>query len=245
MTSTDRAWSLARRALLALVAVVSLLALARNGDSDGNGDGGPLSREEAEALLTLMVLQPDQVPLGLAETERRFTDNQTISSADPDPDAQLAKLEEQGRILSHGVFYAPATEAPINGLQSTVTLFETAAGAGESFAEAADEARTTDWAALLSFENQETEEIERTDLADQVVWIRNTGLEPQAPGDDPLFVASDDIVMRHDRTRAFLRVLSMPDSDDPASNLDQIAELARLVIANIEAALAGEDSAGS
>lgn len=219
-----------------LIALIAAVALA----CDGGGDPSPA--ESPRQLLERMVLQPQQVAVGLQQAESRFTTNETLAGASTEPDQELARLNELGRILGHAVFYTVTAEGTIAGIQNTVTLFETTSGASESFATAAEEARQTDWASLFSLDQLETEEIVREDLADEVVWIRNSGFQGEGSGPNPLLVVNDDILIRHGLTRGFLRIISTPpDSQARTANVDEAAALVSALVANINNALMEEE----
>jgi len=230
-------WPARSGALLAALLLAALLASTAAGCGGGGGD--PPAIKEAREILQRVVIRPDQLPEAMERTEASFTTNETLAGASENSEEELARLNTQGRILSFAVFYAAASESPIAGIQNTATLFEASAGASESFAAAAQEAREADWEALLGLDQLQTEEIERADLADDVVWIRNSGFQKEEGGSGASLIANDDVLILRGRIRGFARVLTrLPDPSDRLSNVDEVAALMAAMVANIDAVLA-------
>jgi len=221
-------------AVLLLAALLTSIAFA----CSGGGEDSPAIKE-AKDILQRIVIRPNQVPAAMERTDSAFTTNETLAGASENREEELAKLNGQGRILSYAVFYAATSESPFAGIQSTATLFETTAGASESFAAAAQEARETDWATLFGLDQLQTEEIDREDLADEVVWIRNSGFQKKEDGSRAALIANDDVLILRGRSRGFARVLTrLPDPSDRLSNVDEVAALITAMVANIDAVLA-------
>jgi len=192
----------------------------------GQEDGGS-GASDARDQLSGMVLTLDDLPAGYLEGEPVFTTNEDLALGDTE---KLAGLVEQGRILGYGVDFTrgdvAAAEAPYFGVESAASLYETQGGASDSFAEAAEEARSTDWEAILGFGETELKEIDRS-IADETAWIRVTGVVGLGEGETPVLVIDDHIVMRQGSARGYLRVSSaIEGSSDRSALLDEVAALA-------------------
>ena len=196
------------------------------------GAFGPFGQEDEGSgavrdQLSGMVLRLDDLPAGYLEGESAFTTNEELALGDTE---KLAGLVEQGRILGYGLDFTrgdvPATDAPYFGVESAASLYETQGGASDSFAEAAEEARATDWEAVLGFGDTKLEEIDRS-IADETLWIRVTGVVGLGEEETPVLVIDDHIVMRQGAARGYLRVSSaLEGSSDRSALLDEIAALA-------------------
>lgn len=225
--------------LLGIVAVilVALLALAcGGGDGEGGDANGSEIDPEAQALLEKMVLQEDDLPDGLAQLSTSFSTNEDLAG---DSEAELAKLEGWGRRLAYDLQFVPGPDAPIGlevqGVQNTVSLYRTAQGASDSFADGVMTGRNTDWPAIYpDVREVEAEEIEPPGLGDERVWFHITGLDPS----DRMFV-DDQLVLRVGPVRSFLRVVAVFDSEAGRdAHLNQVEAWARLVAGRVAAALA-------
>lgn len=206
-------------------------------EDEGSGAG------DARDQLSRMVLTLDDLPAGYIAGEPVVTTNEELALGDTE---KLAGLVEQGRILGYGVDFTrgdvAATEAPYFGVESAASLFETQEGASASFAEAAEEARSTDWEAILGFGDTELKEIDRS-IADETAWIRVTGVVGLGEGETPVLVIDDHIVMRQGAARGYLRVSSaIEGSSDRSALLDEVAALAGQQASRMGG---GEDSSSS
>ncbi len=105
-----------------------------------------------------------------------------------------------------------------------------------SFAGDAQKARDADWLATYpDLTVVEVKEIERPGLADEVIWIRITGLQD---GEEDLMRIEDFVVLRQSRVRGFFRAVSVVEASASRDALLQdIADLAALQIQRIDAAL--------
>ncbi len=201
----------------------------------GDGDSGVLDPSEQ---LPQMVLGIDDLPEGYIEDDALFSSNEDVALGD---DEKLAKLAEQGRILGYSVSFirgdVPVTEAPFFGVESAASLYEAEGGASDSYAAAVEEARATDWEAILGFGDTATEEVERT-LADETVWIRVTGVVELGEDATPVLVIDDQILIRQGRARGFLRVsTALEGSSDRSAFIEEIAALAEQLVRRMSDAL--------
>jgi hypothetical protein len=212
-----------------------MLAAAVVAACNGNG----LSVEEA---LQRMVLQPEDLP-GFVQKEATFTDNSFVASSNADPDARLAALERWGRILGYEIAYDPAGEAvedtPVQGINVSASLYGTEEGAGESFADAVKTAQETDWRAnysgLIDFRQDEVEA--GGGLADDIVWLRLSGIQPADNGPDTL-VTDDLIFFREGRERGFLRVLTgSAETEDRAHYQSTVEGWLETLVGNVQEVL--------
>lgn len=221
-------------------AVAALIAIVAGCNGNGSGgDNGEGQNDTHEELLTAMVLTPDDLPGTFVQTDENFSTNEQVARGEEDFEAQLANLNRWGRLLGYDVTYQPENpdQGPFVGLISTVSLYKTADGASQSFANAVRAARERDWAATTTgFRDLQVEEIERPDIADEVVWIRISGIA----GDDanPRFPADDRILIREERVRALVRVASMSHSLTQSDEMaDEAARLAGIVVERIRSVL--------
>ena len=193
---------------------------------DGGG-GGNDSVSDPREQLPRMVLTTDDLPEGYVQDEPSFSTNDDLALGDEE---KLAKLEEQGRILGYSAPFTrgdvAATEAPYFGVESTASLYEAEAGASDSFAEAVEEARATDWEAILGFGEMQTEELDLS-IADEALWLRITGVVESGEGQTAVIVIDDQILIRQGRARGFLRVSSaLEGSSDRSALIDEVKALA-------------------
>jgi len=189
--------------------------------------GGGSSGGDPEQLLARMVLRLDDLPAGYSEDPGEYSENEDIALGDEE---ELARLEAQGRILGYDTAFnrgdVSEQEAPFVGVDSAVSLYEDAGGAGESWDQAAEEARSTDWEASLGFGETKVEEVDR-EIADETLWLRVTGLVELGEEQTPVLVMDDQIILRQGRARGYLRVFSaMEGSGDRSALIDEVASLA-------------------
>ena len=199
-----------------------LLASGACGDGGGGSGGGDVRDQ-----LSRMVLGLEDLPEGYSEEPGDFSTNQDVALGDQE---KLSRLQDQGRILGYDVVFTRGdvseVEAPFVGVDSAVSLYETDSGASASYAEAVEEARRTDWEALLGFGDTKVEELEQS-IAEETVWIRVTGLVLLGEEETPILVIDDQVLMRQGRTRSFLRVFSaIEGSSDRGALVKEIALLA-------------------
>ncbi len=167
--------------------------------------GGP----SVEDALQRMVLQPEDLPLELARGEEAFLTNQEAAAGNTD---RLSMLQSWGRVLGFEIAYRPSgaalDELPLQGVNVSASLYRTEEGASESFADAVETAEDTDWAANYSgLRDFQQEEIEASGAAEEIMWLRLSGVQSALDGDDEL-VTDDLIFFREGRERGFLRVLA-------------------------------------
>ena len=198
---------------------VALLVVAAFGACEGgNGDdGGDSSLEQA---LRRMVVQIEDLPEGFVEGDELLTTNEYQASLSADPDARMDMLEEWGRLLGYEVTYRPGAdvsgESPVQGINVSASLYDSEEGAAEAFlVDAVQAVEQTDWAAnyagLSSFQR---EDVDAGGLADEIVWLRLSGVQRGVDGPDALVI--DDLVFfRVGRERGFMRVLiSSTETED-------------------------------
>ena len=221
---------------MALTFVVLLALACGGGDGDGGDANGSEIDPEAQALLEKMVLQEGDLPDGLAQLSASFSTNADLAG---DSEEELEKLEGRGRQLAYDLQFVPGPDASIDlevqGIQNTVSLYRTAQGASDSFAEGVTTGRDTDWpAAYPDVREVEVEEIEPPGLGDESVWFHITGVDPGGR-----WFVDDQLVLRAGSVRSFLRVVAVFDSEAGRdAHLDQVEAWARLVAGRVEAALA-------
>jgi hypothetical protein len=243
-----------RRSRLPLIAIAALVAAALAsacGDSQDQAPGtttptaatSPTTTPSPEQqLLEQVVLRAEDLPAGLVQADASTSTNEDVAAGEDDPEQELARLESLGRVLGYEVNFVPGPESPpargMLAATSAASLYLTPEGAGESFADDAQEARSADWpAAYPDLADLEVIEVERPGLADEVVWIRITGL--QGGEDSPMFI-EDFVVLRQSRLRGFLRAVSLVEaSTGRDALLPDVADLAALHIKRIDAALQG------
>jgi len=243
-----------RRSRLPLMAIAALVAAALAsacGDSQDQAPGtttptaatSPTTTLSPEQqLLEQVVLRAEDLPAGLVQVDASTSTNEEIAAGQDDPEQELARLESMGRLLGYEVNFVPGSESPpergMLAASSSASLYLTPEGASESFADDAQEARSADWpAAYPDLTDVEVKEVERPGLADEVVWIRITGL--QSGEDSPMFI-EDFVVLRQSRLRGFLRAISLVEaSAGRDALLEDVADLAALHTQRIDAALQG------
>lgn len=228
------------RWLVGLVLAVLTVAMQA-----GCGDGESLD-EETRELLEQIVIRAEDLPSGLERASAFFSTNEEVAEAQSSSAEELAKLEEWGRRLGYDVSFALAPDPPpdlvIRGLQSTASLYDAEQGASASFAAGVSSARDSDWEARYSgLSELEVTEIERPDIADELLWVRASGFEGEEAG---ALLVDDQVALRVGRVRAFLRVVMLFEGEvDRSIYMDQVAGWAHLMSGRISEALA--TSAGS
>ncbi len=189
--------------------------------------------------LKLMVIQEEDLPTGLQLVSQGFTTNEEIVEASADPEAEQADLARLGRILSYTVTFQPGPDilpvTAIRGISATVSLYETAEGAADSFTQAAADATERDWKAdnpgLTEFQVQP---IELEAGADELLWLRLSGVSAEPQG----IVVDDVILMRVGRARGFLRVLATAPDEGRNLLLDEVEDWLRTQIERVKETLA-------
>ena len=170
---------LAFAALALLVASLSILAVGCDGGEGGVEPTPVPSRFEDQ--LRRMVLQAEDVPSGFNVIEDEFSTNQDVANQAADPEAELVKLLQRGRILGYDVTYEPGEaigsgETIIFSLNTTASIYQGPEGAAASFADAAAEANATDWVQFFDgVENIAVEEQTAPAVADEILWLRVSG----------------------------------------------------------------------
>jgi hypothetical protein len=235
--------------LVGIAAVPILILLAACDGSGGtHGPGTPTASGSPatngtptlEDQIRLMVLQPEDVPTGLQVVNSAFSTNEDVAQAGGDADAKLKQLEGWGRQLGFDVTFVPGPDAPsdlhFRGINSATSIYRTAEGASESFADGVETLRAQDMeASYPDLTDIEVQEIEQPDLADEVVWLRVTGVTGDAEGS---FLVNDFVVLRKGRVRSFLTTVALVD---PTAGRDafipEVTDLAKAQIRNIDAAL--------
>jgi hypothetical protein len=227
-------------ALAAIVATVAILVLDPFSWSSGDGNAGESSLQET---LRKMVLQPGDVPDGLVSGDDAFITNGDAAADSADPEERMRLLQSWGRLLGYEIAYEPATGTPtalpVQGVNVSASLYETAEGAGESFADAVKTAEEADWAAnYAGLKEFEQERINADGLADEIVWLRLSGIQPGTSGADAL-VTDDLIFFRIGTERGFLRVLaSSAETQDRANLHSKVESWLRTLVQKVKDALA-------
>ena len=164
-------------------------------------------------LLQQMVLNVEDLPPGFTELGASFSTNQDVAEVKPDPQQELARLDEAGRILGYDVTYSPGPDSPAGGsdvraVNTTASLYTTPEGASSSWQEGVNTARTQDWpASYPNIADVEVREMPAAGLADQALWIRVSGAQ-----DASSLYIEDFVLLRRDRARAFLRVVIVAET---------------------------------
>jgi len=226
-------------AVVAIVATVAILVLDPFSGGSGDGDGGESSLQQA---LRKMVLQKDDLPAALIKGDESFTSNEQLVAASTNPKEREALLESWGRLLGYEVTYSPGGaglgDLPVQGVNVSASLYETEKGAGESFADAVTTAEGTDWAAnYAGLQEFQQERVKAEGLADEIVWLRLSGIQPATSGLD-LLITDDLIFFRIGTERGFLRVLaSSAETQDRAHFHPTVESWLRMLAKNVKDAL--------
>lgn len=228
---------LSKRALstVSMGALLVLCALAFVASGCGGGDDTNENPSEFEELLPQVVLAEEDLTTGVQQVSAFFSTNQDVADAVIDTEGELAKLEGWGRVLGYDAQFEPGPEAPVDtevqGVQSTASVYATTQGAADSFAEAVSDARDTAWEERYpGVADLEVEEVDRSDLADEYVWFRISGLDENSGK----LVIDDQVAFRVSSVRGFLRVVTVFDASEPRDVYqDEVAEWVRLLAARI------------
>ena len=213
-----------RLVVVGLTVLAALLAASvACGGGGGEGEATPTSTAtgvpastatpvdtQVQQQLRQIVLPLEELPAGVTLAEEYFATNDESAAATSDPAGRLAKLEEWGRILGYEVTYQANPEViSQTGLiliNSNASLYGSDEGASASFAEAAETARTTDWAAMFGgVEDVELEELPSPNWADEMLWLRIKAKADTEEGDEETF-ANDFVLFRQGPGRAALIV---------------------------------------
>lgn len=217
-----------RLAGVLLLAFVVILLVSCGADDDGG-----LTAEEQQAVLESIVLTETELPDGLIEVGRSFSDNEQ-ASADA---ATLERLEGWERQLGLRLDYIVGPEAPtpqeILAVRSDATLYADDRGCQLSYQYDVDRFREADWAmnspgmtAVL------VEELDASELGEQGYWLRLSGLSVDEP---QTLMIVDRVVLRTGRIRTFIQVDSqfLPQTPrDVAQN--QVLAWAQLIGGRME-----------
>jgi hypothetical protein len=187
-----------------------------------------------------MVLQSEDLPEEVERGEAAFLTNEEAAAGSAE---RQSMLESWGRILGFEVTYEPSggssTALPVRGVNVSASLYETEDGAVDSFADAVKTAEETDWAANYSgLRDFQREEIEASGTADEIIWLRLSGVQSALDGDDEL-VTDDLIFFREGRERGFLRVQAVTtEADDRAHYARTVEGWLATLVENVKNALA-------
>lgn len=238
---------------LGLAVALSVMGSACSGASDSTDGAEPdVATTPADAMptaetdglreaLPLMLVQEEDLPVGLQIVSQGFTTNEELIEASPDPDAKRAELARWGRILSYSTTFQPGpdilAQTPIRGVNASASLYETDEGAAESYAQAEAEALERDWQAdnpdLLEFQ---VRRVELESAADELLWLRLSGLNTTTDG----IIVEDVILFRVGRERGFLRALATAPGQDRDLSIDDVEDWLRAQIRRINEALAAD-----
>jgi len=194
----------------------------------GEGEATPTPVDaQLQQQLKQMVLPLEDLPAGVTLAEEYFSTNDESAAATSDPAGRLAKLEEWGRILGYELTYQPNLEVlSQTGLilvNINASLYGSEEGASASFAEAAETARTTDWAAQFGgVQDVQVDEVPSPPLADEMLWLRVT-VKAEATGLAEETFAQDVILFRQGPARAGLMVAWSLESGS-SDFVQQVAE---------------------
>ena len=234
-----RAFWLGGLAVLAAVIVAgAIVVLDPFSGSSGDGDPGESSLQKT---LRRMVLLKGDLPEALITDDESFTSNEQLTASSTDPEARKALLESWGRLLGYEITFGPGGDPgalPVKGVDVSSSLYKTARGAGESFADAVKTAEATDWAAnYAALKEFRQERVNAKGLADEIVWLRLSGFQPATSG--PAALITDDLIFfRIGTERGFLRVLaSSTETADPTYLHSTVESWLRALIKNVRAAL--------
>ena len=203
--------------------------------------GNGVSDEDVEETLRRMLLQPDDLVPGFVRVDETFTTNEDLIASSADPDATREEVELWGRILAYEATFHPGPAAPpgtvAQAINSSSSLYDTAEGAALSFTDVRESVEETDWqAAQPDLEQFQQELIERESMADELVWLRLSGLAPALGG----IVIDDLIIFRVGRARGFLRVLAVSPDEDRNLILGDVEGWVRAQIQRMKDALGVE-----
>jgi hypothetical protein len=218
--------------LTILMAFLLVTAMGCDGD-DGEVTPSPDSTStpetsEVEDQLRQLVLQLEDLPSGVIVAEQFFVTAEESAAEVENREERLAKLQEWGYVLGHDVTYQanPQAQSAVGLIlaNSTASLYSSEEGASASFADAAETARTTDWADLFSSaQDVQVEEIDSPALTDEMLWLRITAkATPEGETAEQTF-AQEVILFRQGPARGSLMVAwAMEDGND--AFIRQLAE---------------------
>jgi hypothetical protein len=222
-----------------LIVLAALLAAGMAcGGGGGEGEATPTATgvptstatpvdDQVQQQLKQIVLPLEDLPAGFTLAEEYFSTNDESAAATSDPTGRLAKLEEWGRILGYEVTYQPnldvLTQTGLILVNTNSSLYASDEGASASFADAAETARTTDWAAQFGgAQDVEVTEVPSPPLADEMVWLRVT-VKAEATGLAEETFAQDVILFRQGPARGNLMVAWSMKSGS-SDSVQQLAE---------------------
>lgn len=190
-----------RLAGVLLLAFVVILLVSCGADDDDR-----LTAEEQQAVLESIVLSEAELPDGLIEFGRSFSDNGQAA----DDATSLQRFESWGRQLGLRVDYIIGPEAPtpreILAVRSDATLYASDRGGQLSYQYDVDRSRDADWAAASpGMTDIQVEELDASELGDQGYWLRVSGLSVDEP---QTLMIVDRLVLRTGRLRTFIQVES-------------------------------------
>jgi hypothetical protein len=191
------------------------------------------------AALALMVIQEEDLPEGIQLVSRGYSTNEDLIEASADPDAKRAELTATGRVLGYSVTFQPGpdviADTPIRGVDGSVSLYETEAGAAQSLAQAMIDANATDWqAANPDLQDLQVRTVGLAGVADELLWLRVSGVSASPPG----IVVDDNILFRSGRGRGFLRVLATAPDGDRDLLIDEVEGWLRAQVQRVAERLA-------
>jgi hypothetical protein len=216
-----------------LTALAAFLLVTAMACDDGEGESTPSATPtpgtaEVQEQLRQMVLQLEDLPVGVILAEEFFSTNGESAASSDDPAGRLAMLEEWGRILGYEATYQanPEVMSQVGLLlvYSTASLYESEEGARASFADGVETARTTDWTAQFGGgQDVQVEEMASAPLTDEMLWMRITGKVETGEEGQKETLAQDVILFRQGPARASLMIGW--DMDDGSSDfMQQLAE---------------------
>ncbi len=223
-----------------MIAVAALVAAACGGGDGGNADGNSGQFLPPRERLRLMLPGPENLP-GFVQVEETFSTNEDLAEGSSDPEERLATLEGWGRILGADRILdpeeRPETGPQIVGLQISASLYSRVDGAKESFAEALQFARETDWlASHPGFGDLQVRELELPDgPVDEALWLRITGVSDDEDGEDVTLFIDDFVFWRRGNARSLLRMASETDNNNPDSLLDLVEGMLTVQMDLVEA----------
>jgi hypothetical protein len=230
--------------LLGVAGVIALLLGITGGDDDG-----PTEEEAFRQVMATMVLQIDEVPAGMVSLGASYSTNEEAASGlGTGPTKE--QLDAWGRILGHNnTFQAtePANESAITAINSSVSIYQTAQGASDSFTDRIADARAADWVTSHSDLTEfQQEELERDLGVDDMLWLHFTGFK-EIGQEDRRLIADDQIVFRVDRAWGFVGIVSTagPGVEDRGFMLQQAEALARTQVQHMRDGLKSEDLASA
>lgn len=212
--------------LAVLIAFLLVTAMGCDGD-DGEVTPTPGSTEVQDQLRQL-VLQLEDLPAGVILAEEFFTTAEESALQGEGREERLAQLQEWGYILGYDVTYQanPQVQSEVGLIlaNSTASLYGDEDGAGASFADAAETARTTDWAALFGgAQDIEVQEMDIPALTDEMLWLRITAKAAPEVGIDEETFVQDVILFRQGPARGSMMVAWTMD-DGSSAFIQQLVE---------------------